>query len=106
VKISPESFRGSAPLIFPPSFRWASQSVAASRSDLEKGGHAWPAQFGPVRVSSAQFDQKNKSESMGHIRKIVPVAGATQGCGQIETGLRAVLSVAAPPKEETIAAKA
>ena len=43
-----------------------------------------------VRPSSSQFDPvrpKNKSESMGHIRKIVPVAGATQGCGQIEKGL-------------------
>jgi hypothetical protein len=65
----------SAPTIFLPSFRQAglprhsrcgdggSHRVAVSRSDLQR--QTWLA--GPVRPSSTK---KNKSESMGRIRKI------------------------------------
>jgi hypothetical protein len=68
--------------------------VAPRRSQSQPVAATWKKAVMLGRPSSAQFEslrpsptKKNKSESMGHIRKIVPVAGATQGCGQIETGL-------------------
>jgi hypothetical protein len=87
----------SAPIIFLPSFRQASHRVAVSRSDLEIGGHGWPAQFDPVRP-------KNKSESVGRIRKIARLPEPVQAVVKSRQVCRAILSRQSPGKVEAAAA--
>ena len=45
-----------------------------------------PYRFGPLRPVSTCFDQRINPKIVGQIAKTTWVAGASQGCGQIEAG--------------------